>query len=174
MYSVPHVHGFRLHKLKAAEKKQLEDIIKEQEEADNTAEMYNHLTSDMLTENPDVAKSALGTNRAIGYMYKGMNQEQLKKFHEAQKEQMIAAKAKRDEEAKTEAEWQALSNSIQREVASLDLEDKRKRRELARQLMEENQLLALQQKEKEKYMREVVNNNAPTEEYYAQFNTTTR
>ncbi|XP_037976559.2 RIB43A-like with coiled-coils protein 2 [Plutella xylostella] len=166
--------NLRYNEALAAEKKQLEDIIKEQEEADNTAEMYNHLTSDMLTENPDVAKSALGTNRAIGYMYKGMNQEQLKKFHEAQKEQMIAAKAKRDEEAKTEAEWQALSNSIQREVASLDLEDKRKRRELARQLMEENQLLALQQKEKEKYMREVVNNNAPTEEYYAQFNTTTR
>jgi hypothetical protein len=37
--------------------------MKEQEEADNTAEMYNNLTSDMLTENPDVAKSALGKNR---------------------------------------------------------------------------------------------------------------
>lgn len=49
----------------AAEKKQLELIIKEQEEADNTAEMYNNLTSDMLTENPDVAKSALGKNRWV-------------------------------------------------------------------------------------------------------------
>lgn len=38
-------------------------IMKEQEEADNTAEMYNNLTSDMLTENPDVAKSALGKDR---------------------------------------------------------------------------------------------------------------
>lgn len=37
--------------------------MKEQEEADNAAEMYNNLTSDMLTENPDVAKSALGKNR---------------------------------------------------------------------------------------------------------------
>jgi hypothetical protein len=47
-------------------------------------------------------------------------------------------------------------------------------REIARQLLEENQLMALQQKEKEKYYRDVVNNNTPTDEYYAQFNTTTR
>lgn len=158
----------------AAEKKQLELIIKEQEEADNTAEMYNNLTSDMLTENPDVAKSALGKNRAIGFMYKGMNQEELKKFYAAQKEQMAAAKAKRDAYDKMEAEWQALAKSIQHEVARQDIADQRKRREIARQLMEENQLLALQQKEKEKYFREVVYNNTPTDEYYAQFNTTTR
>lgn len=47
----------------AAEKNQIEQIMKEQEEADNTAEIYNNLTSDMLTENPDVAKSALGKDR---------------------------------------------------------------------------------------------------------------
>ncbi|XP_013191379.2 RIB43A-like with coiled-coils protein 2 [Amyelois transitella] len=166
--------NLRYNEALAAEKKQLEQIMKEQEEADNTAEMYNNLTSDMLTENPDVAKSALGKNRAIGFMYKGMNQEELKKFYAAQKEQMIAAKAKREALEKMEAEWQALAKSIQREVARQDIADKRKRREMARQLMEENQLLALQQKEKEKYYREVVNNNTPTDEYYAQFNTTTR
>lgn len=45
---------------------------------------------------------------------------------------------------------------------------------MAKQLMEENQLLAMQQKEKEKYFKEVVYNNTPTDEYYSQFNTTTR
>ncbi|XP_034836612.1 RIB43A-like with coiled-coils protein 2 [Maniola hyperantus] len=166
--------NLRYNEALATEKKQLEQIIKEQEEADNTAEMYNNLTSDMLTENPDVAKSALGKNRAIGFMYKGMNQEELKKFYAAQKEQMAAAKAKREEQDKMEAEWQALAKSIQNEVARLDIQDNRKRREIARQLMEENQLLALQQKEKEKYFREVVYNNTPTDEYYSQFNTSTR
>ncbi|XP_045504734.1 RIB43A-like with coiled-coils protein 2 [Colias croceus] len=166
--------NLRYNEALAAEKKQLESIMKEQEEADNTAEMYNNLTSDMLTENPDVAKSALGKNRAIGFMYKGMNQEELKKFYAAQKEQMAAAKAKREAEEKMEAEWQALAKSIQREVARQDIADQRKRREIARQLMEENQLMALQQKEKEKYYKEVVYNNTPTDEYYSQFNTTTR
>nr|BAM18675.1 unknown unsecreted protein [Papilio xuthus] len=128
----------------------------------------------MLTENPDVAKSALGKNRAIGFMYKGMNQEELKKFYAAQKEQMAANKAKRDAADKMEAEWQALSKSIQREVARQDILDQRQRREMAKQLMEENQLLAMQQKEKEKYFKEVVYNNTPTDEYYSQFNTTTR
>ncbi|CAF4952272.1 unnamed protein product [Pieris macdunnoughi] len=166
--------NLRYNEALAAEKKQLEQIMKEQEEADNTAEMYNNLTSDMLTENPDVAKSALGKNRAIGFMYKGMNQEELKKFYAAQKEQMAAAKAKREGEEKMEAEWQALAKSIQREVAAQDIVDQRKRREIARQLMEENQLMALQQKEKEKYYKEVVYNNTPTDDYYSQFNTTTR
>ncbi|KAL4706747.1 hypothetical protein ACJJTC_014502 [Scirpophaga incertulas] len=166
--------NLRYNEALATEKKQLEQIMKEQEEADNSAEMYNNLTSDMLTENPDVAKSALGKNRAIGFMYKGMNQEELKKFYAAQKEQMAAAKAKREANEKMEAEWQALAKSIQREVARLDIQDQRKRRELARQLLEENQLMALQQKEKEKYFREVVYNNTPTDDYYAQFNTTTR
>ncbi|CAB3225473.1 unnamed protein product [Arctia plantaginis] len=158
----------------ATEKKQLEQVMKAQEEADNTAEMYNNLTSDMLTENPDVAKSALGKDRAIGFMYKGMNQEELKKFYAAQKEQMAAAKAKREAEEKMEAEWQALAKAIQREVARQDITDQRKRREIARQLMEENQLMALQQKEKQKYFNEVVYNNTPTDAYYSQFNTTTR
>ncbi|XP_030033420.2 RIB43A-like with coiled-coils protein 2 [Manduca sexta] len=166
--------NLRYNEALAAEKKQLEQIIKEQEEADNTAEIYNNLTSDMLTENPDVAKSAFGKDRAIGFMYKGMNQEELKKFYAAQKEQMAAAKAKREAEEKMEAEWQALAKSIQREVARQDIQDQRLRREIARQLMEENQLMALQQKEKEKYYKEVVYNNTPTDEYYAQFNTTTR
>ncbi|XP_047508463.1 RIB43A-like with coiled-coils protein 2 [Pieris napi] len=166
--------NLRYNEALAAEKKQLEQIMKEQEDADNTAEMYNNLTSDMLTENPDVAKSALGKNRAIGFMYKGMNQEELKKFYAAQKEQMAAAKAKREGEEKMEAEWQALAKSIQREVAAQDIVDQRKRREIARQLMEENQLMALQQKEKEKYYKEVVYNNTPTDDYYSQFNTTTR
>ncbi|XP_053616625.1 RIB43A-like with coiled-coils protein 2 [Plodia interpunctella] len=166
--------NLRYNEALATEKKQMDQVFKEQEEADNTAEMYNNLTSDMLTENPDVAKSALGKNRAIGFMYKGMNQEELKKFYAAQKEQMIASKAKREAADKMEAEWQALAKSIQREVARQDIADQRKRREIARQLMEENQLLALQQKEKEKYYRDVVNNNTPTDEYYAQFNTTTR
>ncbi|XP_050355646.1 RIB43A-like with coiled-coils protein 2 [Nymphalis io] len=166
--------NLRYNEALAAEKKQLEQIMKEQEEADNAAEMYNNLTSDMLTENPDVAKSALGNNRAIGFMYKGMNHEELKKFYAAQKEQMAAAKAKREAEEKMEAEWQALAKSIQREVARQDIEDQRKRREIARQLMEENQLLALQQKETEKYFKQVVYNNTPTDDYYSQFNTTTR
>ncbi|XP_061717085.1 RIB43A-like with coiled-coils protein 2 [Cydia pomonella] len=166
--------NLRYNEALAAERKQLEQVLKEQEEADNTAEMYNNLTSDMLTENPDVAKSALGKNRAIGFMYKGMNQEELKKFYAAQKEQMAAAKAKREADDKMEAEWQALAKSIQREVARQDIADQRKRKEIARQLMEENQLLAMAQKEKEKYFREVVYNNTPTDLYYSQFNTTTR
>lgn len=38
--------------------------------------MFNAMTSDLLTENPDVAKSNLGPGRQIGYLYKGMTDEE--------------------------------------------------------------------------------------------------
>ncbi|GBP90819.1 RIB43A-like with coiled-coils protein 1 [Eumeta japonica] len=157
----------------AAEKRQLRAIGNQQEEADNTAEIFNNLTSDMLTENPDVAKSALGRTRAIGFMYKGMTKEERDTFLAAQKEQREKNKEKRDAELKMEAEWQTLAAALQREVTLKDIEEKRKRKELARQVMDENRLLALQQREKEHYHRELYR-NVPTEAFYEQFNTTTR
>lgn len=55
------------------------------------AEMYNILTSDMMTENPDVSQSNLGINRQIGYLYKGMTPEQkleVRKMQQAQIEEV--------------------------------------------------------------------------------------
>lgn len=60
------------------------------EHEDSLAEMYNFMTSDMLTENPDVSQSNLGPNRRIGYLYKGMTaeeREQVRKYQLAQIEE---------------------------------------------------------------------------------------
>ncbi|KOB70124.1 RIB43A-like with coiled-coils protein 1 [Operophtera brumata] len=103
-----------------------------------------------------------------------LDYEERKKVMAAQKNAWLEQQVKREAEEKMEAEWQALAKSIQRDVARQDIADQRKRKDIARQLMEENQLLALQQKEKEKYYKDVVNNNEPTDDYYSQFNTTTR
>ena len=58
------------------------------------AEMHNVLTSDMMTENPQVSKSNLGTNRQIGFMYKGMTQEQRKEIMVEQQKQIMEAEVK--------------------------------------------------------------------------------
>lgn len=54
--------------------------------------MYNILTSDMMTENPDVAQSNLGNNRKIGYLYKGMTPEQKTEIRKMQLAQIEEAK----------------------------------------------------------------------------------
>ncbi|XP_077292804.1 RIB43A-like with coiled-coils protein 2 [Arctopsyche grandis] len=46
------------------------------ENEDNLAEMYNTLSSDLMTENPNTARSVFGPHRSITYMYKGMSPEE--------------------------------------------------------------------------------------------------
>lgn len=43
---------------------------------DKQAEIYNAITSDLLTENPNVAASNLGANRKNVALYKGMSPEE--------------------------------------------------------------------------------------------------
>jgi hypothetical protein len=62
------------------------------EHEDCLAEMYNFMTSDLLTENPDVSQSNLGPNRRIGYLYKGMTEEEKKQVREYQLAQIEEAK----------------------------------------------------------------------------------
>lgn len=52
------------------------------------------LTSDMMTENPDISKSNLGANRQIGYLYKGMTPEEKKAIRLEQLSQIAEAKVK--------------------------------------------------------------------------------
>jgi hypothetical protein len=56
------------------------------------AEIYNHLTGDLLTENPDVANSNLGPNRKIGYLYKGMTPEEHNSIRKEQIQQIAENK----------------------------------------------------------------------------------
>lgn len=65
-----------------------------QEYQDNLAEMYNTLTSDIMTENKEVSKSNLGPNRQIGYLYKGMTAEEKAAFKAAQLAQIEEAKVR--------------------------------------------------------------------------------
>lgn len=60
---------------------------KRNEEEDNLAEMYNNVTSDMLTENKDCANSNFGTNRKIVTNFRGMTDEEVEKIHIEQKRQ---------------------------------------------------------------------------------------
>lgn len=66
--------------------------LKNQSIDDNWAEIYNTITSDMLTENPDAAQSNLGPGRKIAYQSKGMTDEQKKEIKKIQLAQIEEAK----------------------------------------------------------------------------------
>lgn len=57
------------------------------DDEDNLAEIFNNLTSDMLTENPESAVSNFGSNRIITTEFRGMSQEVLENFRRDQKKQ---------------------------------------------------------------------------------------
>lgn len=59
------------------------------DDEDNLAEIYNNLTSDMLTENPDSAISNFGSNRIITTEFRGISQAALENLRRDQKKQSL-------------------------------------------------------------------------------------
>ncbi|EDS31217.1 protofilament ribbon protein [Culex quinquefasciatus] len=147
---------------------------KQQEEEDNRAEIYNHLSSDILTENPEVAKSALGPNRIIPYSYKGMGPEELEQIRNGQLEQQQEMRRLRQAEANNKEAWDRLANQFDQTVVMKDRELNRRRRELAGRVGFENLQLSDEQRRKLEFMDRQLYQNRPTMEYFNQFNTTSR
>lgn len=54
----------------------------------NDQEVLNNLTSDLMQENPDLARSALGPHRINPMMYKGMSEAAIKEIRATQQKQM--------------------------------------------------------------------------------------
>jgi hypothetical protein len=87
------LQGYIHTSLLQAEEQALQRRLDETKELeDKRAEIYNHLTGDMLTENPDVANSTFGPNRKIGYLYKGMTPEERDTVRKEQLQQIVENK----------------------------------------------------------------------------------
>lgn len=141
---------------------------------DNLTEIKNHVFGDMLTENPDVARSAFGSHRVITDRWKGMNQEQIEHIRETQAGQVDDKSKRMAEEARVQKEWD--TNRIQMAKAGTLMEraEKRERREIQKRLVEENKRLAKEQAERLNQLDHVVYTNRPKDTYFSQFNTTSR
>ncbi|GFG36955.1 hypothetical protein Cfor_12483 [Coptotermes formosanus] len=158
-----------------AEEQALQHMLDEKRELeDKWADIYNHITGDMLTENPDVANSNFGPGRKIPYLYKGMTPEERDNVRKEQLKQIVENKARRKAEAQLEAEWQEMINGIDRLAWLQESQLTRKQRELNKKILEQNKQLSKEQITNREYTERVVFTNVPTAEYYNQFNTTTR
>ncbi|XP_074873982.1 RIB43A-like with coiled-coils protein 1 [Carettochelys insculpta] len=71
----------------AAEVAERRRLAHQQEQDDNQAEIHNHLTGQLLTENPAVAESPLGPHRVLTDRWKGMSPQQVEAVWKAQEQQ---------------------------------------------------------------------------------------
>jgi len=158
----------------AEERKQREKNEQDATLQDNLTEIKNHVFGDMLTENPDVARSAFGSHRVITDRWKGMNEEQIGQIRKTQAEQVEDNAKRTAEAARITNQWD--SNRIQMAKAGTLMEraEKRERREIQKRLVEENKRLAKEQAERLNTLDHVVYTNRPKDTYFSQFNTTSR
>lgn len=72
----------------AFEREQKEQAEKRNEEEEKMQEIINAINSDLLTENPEQARSALGPHRICPDRYKGLSPEQLEEIRATQRRQI--------------------------------------------------------------------------------------
>ncbi|XP_030336443.1 RIB43A-like with coiled-coils protein 2 isoform X1 [Strigops habroptila] len=153
------------------EKKKLEKYQKIKDDMD---EISSLLQGDLLSENPDQAISSFGTHRVITDRWKGMNQDQLRAIRDTQQQQVLEKMRQNQEERRIDAEWDRQRIQTARAQLVLERHLQRQNRECRRALDNMNADMSQEQKSKNVYLKEEEYSNCPTDEYFAQFNTTSR
>ncbi|XP_040297985.1 RIB43A-like with coiled-coils protein 2 [Bufo bufo] len=149
-------------------------LQKQQEEDNNFAEIYNHLTGDILTENPAAAVSIFGPHRVVPDRWKGMSPEQLKAILDTQKRQCQEKQRLKEEEKQQNMEWDRQRTLAARAAMNLEQEEQEIGKEMRKRLDGYNQQLSREQRAHLEYLDRVVYTNNPTAHYHSQFNTTSR
>ncbi|NXB32910.1 RIBC2 protein, partial [Eulacestoma nigropectus] len=161
-------------KIQVAELDHKNELEKAQKIKDDMDEITFLLRGDLLSENPDQAIGPLGKHHVLVDRWKGMNQEQLMAIRQFQKEQALEKLRVTEQERQRDAEWdrQRLQNA--RAQLLWERQQQRQNRVQRRDLDFVNAELSQEQKAKNIFLKEEEYSNIPTEEFYAQFNTTTR
>ncbi|KAM5146927.1 RIB43A-like with coiled-coils protein 2 [Mantella aurantiaca] len=157
--------------MEAAESRKLEN---QQEEDHNFAEIYNHLTGDILTEDPAAALSSFGPHRVVPDRWKGMSPEQIKAILEIQEQQRQEKQRLKEEEKQQNTEWDRQRILAAGAAMTLEQQEEQMNREIRKRTDQYNQQLSREQRAHLEYLDKVVYTNNPTAHYHRQFNTTSR
>ncbi|KAJ3166736.1 Protein Tax-1 [Geranomyces variabilis] len=154
-------------------KREREAEERRHDEEQNVLEINRQVNGDFLTEQPNVFNNGSGPHVRVD-MFKGMTDEQKRHIFSVQQKQREEAEARRENERR-EADRIARQEAANiRASMLLEREKARQVREEAVRLREENRGNAEEQKMKQYYMNRVLYTNKPTDDYFAQFNTTSR
>jgi len=162
------------HKAQAAAKKERERAQQIAELQQNVEEIQANLAGSTLTEDPSVGRSYIAPNRLRPDHYKGMSPEEQQAVLNEQAYQRNYNAASRDlekaEQAKTDAEMEALRQTRCNTEALVA----QKRAEMRQSLLEQNRALAKEQASTQAFLDTKVYPNAIDEDFFSQFNTTSR
>ncbi|CAH2316132.1 Hypothetical predicted protein [Pelobates cultripes] len=157
--------------LEAEERKKL---LKQQEQNNNFAEIYNNLTGDILTEDPAVAISCLSPQRVLPDRWKGMTPEQLRVIWDAQEKQRQEKQRLIEEEKQRDSEWDKQRMLAARAAMTMEQQEEELNKNMRKRLDSYNQQLSREQQAHLRYLEKDVYTNNPTAHYHTQFNTTSR
>ncbi|KAM8933921.1 RIB43A-like with coiled-coils protein 1 [Pelodytes ibericus] len=157
--------------LESAQRRQLQN---QREESDNFSEIYNHMTGDILTENPEAAASCFGPHRVVPDRWKGMTPEQLKAIWVTQEQQCQEKQRLSEESRQLEAEWDKQRMLAARAAMTVEQQEEELNRELRKRLDSYNHQLSREQQAHLQYLEKEVYTNKPTAHYFTQFNTSSR
>ncbi|NXR99658.1 RIBC2 protein, partial [Oxylabes madagascariensis] len=161
-------------RIQAAEQDHKNELEKAQKIKDDMDEITCLLRGDFLSENPDQAIGPWSKHPVLVDRWKGMNQKQLMAIRQFQKEQVLDKQRMRELERRRDAEWDRQRLQAARLQLLWERHQQRQNRVLRQDLDVRNAELSQEQKAKNVYLKEEEYSNIPTEEFYAQFNTTTR
>ncbi|CAO2624513.1 RIB43A-like with coiled-coils protein 1 [Lemmus lemmus] len=146
----------------------------QQQQEANLMEIKKEITSDLLTENPQVAQRPQAPHRVLPYCWKGMTPEQRAAIRKTQQIQRKEKKEQRQSEKSLEAEWGRQSINLAEAALELEEQEKELCAEFRRGLGSFNQELAREQQTQQNYLNSIIYTNQPTAQYYLQFNTSSR
>ncbi|XP_001372413.1 RIB43A-like with coiled-coils protein 1 [Monodelphis domestica] len=152
----------------AMEVEKQQHLARQREQDDNLTEIYNHLTSDLLTENTSAS------SQKVSGGWKGMSPEQVAAIHKEQAAQRLEAQHRRQTEQRLEAEWAFQEKLVTQAVCRLERAEKVKTQKLRQGLDAYNKQLAQEQQAQKDYLEKVVYTNEPTAHFHLQFNTSSR
>ncbi|XP_017021074.1 RIB43A-like with coiled-coils protein 2 [Drosophila kikkawai] len=168
------IQQVRQFNINMAKQKQMDrEREKREKYEDDMAEIYNMLSSDMLTENPDVAQSRTDPNKKIAFMYRGMTPEELRNFRLGQEQQLNAAVQRKTEAQMMDKQWEQYAINMDRTLVLGHIEDERRRKAQFDELMRANAKLAVEQDQQRKDAL-VALSNAVSDDFYDQFNKNSR
>lgn len=158
----------------ASAKRERERAAQVSELGDNVAEIQGALASSTLTEDPSVGTSYIAAHRARPDHYKGMpfeSQQAILQEQAAQRDYKAAATAQaKAEKVASDAELE----HARRIGCYTDAQVAQTRSEVRTALKDENLRIAQEQRSTRAYMETNVFPNAITEDFFSQFNTTSR
>ncbi|XP_045144193.1 RIB43A-like with coiled-coils protein 1 isoform X1 [Echinops telfairi] len=118
----------------------------QRQQAANFMDIQNQITSDLLTENPQVAQNPNAPHRVLPYCWKGMTPEQRAAIRKVQEVQRCEKKAQRQAKKARDEEWKSQTTYLAQAMLELEQQERELCTEFRRGLGSFNHQLAKEQK----------------------------